>query len=201
LSASPWIWRGWLLVALAAQLHAQGLLPSKTEQPSNPRGVSRPLLIGESVPETLSGIDENGKQRTLLSYKSPLEVLVVTYLTANCPAKQALWPKFQRFYASYKGWRVAFLAVSPKTQTAASEVAAALRHEKLPWRVLRDDTSSIVSKLKITGTPEVLIIDEYGTLRYRGPLAQTSAAMDSIIGHLQAVQNPEPPLEDACPLQ
>ncbi len=189
-----------LLSAFCSAANAQGFLPPQSTSTVSSSEASHPLLIGEKVPESLTVTDENGKKRTLLSYKSPLEVLVVTFFSARCSAAQAEWPQFRQLNERYKDWRVAFVAVSSSAREMLPELSGALKREKLPWSADSDDQRAAVGLLKITGTPEVLVIDEYGVLKYRGPVVHVRNVLDTVIGHLDAVQEPEPPFEGKCAL-
>jgi hypothetical protein len=100
----------------------------------------------------------------------------------------------------YKDWRVAFLAINTSAPEMMPELTATLKREKLPWPTVQDDLHRVVSLLDITGTPEVLVIDEGGVIRYRGPVDSAPRALDAVIGHVDPVAHPEPPLKGACPL-
>src|SRR5439155_13155750 len=101
------------------------------------------------VPESLAVMDESGKSRTFLSYKSPTEVLVAVFFSARCDADKTQWPVLRRLHERYKGWRVAFLAVSASPQETLPELLDLLKRQKLPWPAVRDEGRTAVSFLKI----------------------------------------------------
>jgi hypothetical protein len=184
---------------LAVFSYAQGFLPPQSTSTVATSNITGPLLIGEKVPESLAVTEPSGEKRTLLSHKSPLEVLAVVYLSTPCPAAQSEWPRLRRLNDRYKNWRVSFVAVDASAPGIPGAIATELQHEKLPWPLVTD-VGIGAAEFKISGTPEVLVIDEYGVLKYRGPADQAADALNTVIGHIDAIQNPEPPLESACPV-
>jgi thiol-disulfide isomerase/thioredoxin len=186
----------------AISTHAQGFLPpvSKSTSTVSDADFHSPLLIGGEVPGSLTVIDENGKKRSLLSYKSYLEVLVVSFFSAECEEKKSAWPRFRRLDERYKDWRVAFLAVNVSTPEMLPELATTLKRQRLSWPTVQDDQHAAATLLNITGTPEALVIDESGVLKYRGPIDFVPAALNAVISHVDPVTSPEPPLKGACAL-
>ena len=189
-----------LIVGFAASLRAQGLLPPPSSSTSTVSDIRHPLLIGDKIPDSLSLLDENAKSRKLLSYPSALDILVVVFFTSPCEAGEALWPKFRKLNEDYKEWRVTFLAISTEPGQTPMRLPGILKHEKLPWPVLHDAQRSAASLLNIQATPEVVIIDEYGILKYRGPLTGARNALDTVISHLDAIKDPEPAMSGGCAL-
>jgi thiol-disulfide isomerase/thioredoxin len=163
-------------------------------------GVRHPLLIGDKIPESLSVIDESAKRRTLLSYQSALDILVVVFFSSPCEAGEALWPKFRKLNEDYTGWHVVFLAVSMEPGQTPMQLPDILKRQKLPWPALRDGQRSAVGLLNIQATPEVLIIDEFGILKYRGSWTGSRKALDTLISHTDAIKDPEPSMRGGCPL-
>jgi hypothetical protein len=189
---------------LTTWLVAQGMLPgTKEKAPPPAKPAHSYLLIGETVPKTLSVIDRNGKPRSLLSYKSATDILVLGIYSPRCSANLQLWPSLKRIYDDYKDWHASFLALSVNTDETAEELQEALTHAKLPYPVARDDQQRAVRLLHATNLPEVLIIDEWGQLKYRGPADSRTLrdALNTIIGHSDALANPEPQTWPGCPIQ
>ena len=189
-----------LLFLATSSAHAQGLLPPPSVSSSTAAGVRHPLLIGDKIPDSLFLIDMSAKRRTLLSYPSALDILVVTFFSSSCEAGEALWPKFRKLNEDYKDWHAVFLAVSTEPGQTPMRLPDVLNRQKLPWPVLHDDQRSATDLLNIQATPETVIIDEFGILKYRGPVAGVRKALDTIIAHTDAVKDPEPAMSGGCPL-
>src|SRR5947209_4456456 len=94
-------WRMTMVLLVPALIHSQGFRPPQSSPTTAPTADQAPLLIGDRVPESLAVIDENGKPRTLLSYKSPLELLMVTFFSFPCESGQSQWPVFRRLTKRY----------------------------------------------------------------------------------------------------
>jgi hypothetical protein len=188
-----------LLFAPAILLRAQGILPPAASTQAAPEAW-HPLLIGEKVPESLVLVNENGERRSLLSYKSPTDVMVVTFFSNPCESETGLWPQFRRLYGDDKGWGVAFLAVTTEPGDRPAKIPGLLKQEQIPWPVLHDGQKTAAAQFRINETPTLLIIDEFGILRYRGPLKEAQKSLDRVIGHTEAVQDPEPPSTGGCAL-
>ena len=144
--------------------------------------------------------DNDSKVRTVLSYKSYLEVFVVAFFSTPCDIPSSEWARFRRLDERYNDWRVAFLAVNTSAPEKLPEIATSLKHYKIPWPVAQDSAQAAATLFKISGTPEVVILDESGVLRYRGPIEKVPAALDAVIGHTDDIGTPEPPFTPACPL-
>jgi peroxiredoxin len=182
-----------LMMASVSSARAQGLLPPPAAASTTTlKETERPLMIGDKVPETLTLADDQSKRRALLSYKSALDVLVVVFFSEPCEATSPLWPMLRRLNDNYKDWRVAFVAIRARPEQEHEPLSAVLQRERLAWPVLRDDRKKAATLFKVTATPAVLIVDEEGILRYRGPVSGAPNALDAIIGHVDEVKDPEP---------
>jgi len=198
---------------LPLHLYAQGILPPKAGPPTATPQAEKYLLIDEHVPDSITVIDANGKVRPLLTYKSALDVLVVGFYSPSCSYNQDSWTALKRFYDSYKEWNVAFVGVSATPNERLSDLADAMLKAGLTYPAVRDERQRAAVKLNATATPEILIIDEWGNLRYRGPLhdaIQTPGkkphieyardALEAVIGHVDPVPSAEPGDFIGCPI-
>lgn len=193
----PWLFCS-MILARPHSLLAQGLLPPQKSQPAVSSGTPVSLLIGERVPETLHVTNREGSTRSLLSYKAPLEVLAVVFISARCNPPSAL-PEMGRLFQSYRGWRVSFVALNAGTESSEEELQTAMRREGLAFPLLRDENHAASQLLRAQTAPLLVIIDEIGYLRYRGPLgAPARAALEASIGHVDPVPNPEPAIANVC---
>ena len=191
-----------VLLAVCSVVHGQGFLPpvSKSTGPVVATPARGPFAVGEEIPSSLTVLDRQSQSRSLLSYKAFLEVLVVGFMSPRCDTKSADWLKFRLLDERFKDWRVAFLAVNTATPDMLAKLETTLKRERISWPVVQDPHQLATEALAISGTPEIVIIDESGVLRYRGPIDKTPAALSAVISHVDPVTKPEPPLEGACPL-
>jgi hypothetical protein len=185
---------------LSAVCYGQGYLPPKESSSTATTAPQGPLLIGDKVPESLLVLDQNGKERSLLSYKSAVEVMVIGFFSASCPADQMRWYELKHFYEDYQGWGVSFVAVNmdPPTRGALTKQ---MSKAGLPYSVVDGESRALTTTLKVESIPKFLILDEEGYLLYRGPMGKEARrAIEAIIGHMAAVPNPEPTTSGGCPL-
>ena len=191
-----------LLFGFCATLSAQGTSSSTVTAPIE----SKTLLIGQRVPDTWTITASDGKERTLLSFKAPLEVMIVFAFSDRCPGEAEKRADYLRLFEHFKEWRVAAVALYPKGTPAP---------KGLPFPVVEDRSGTVLAHAGLTETPRLAVIDELGSLRFRGtldavrkghwegtPLYSTSAyrALDRIIGHVDPVDDPEPQPTPGCPL-
>lgn len=190
--------RFWPLLLLCSFGAAQGMFSPPPAVNASSSTLGAPVLMGENVPETLTVTEAQGIRRPLLSYKSALEVLVVFFFSPACPPQQM--SDFHLFYNKFKEWHVAFVAVSSQNNDAVTALLKNANLEAIP--VVYDQSKNAVRLLNPPGTPWMMVLDETGHLRYRGPLhtPDTDQVMDDIIGHVQPVINPEPGGTPQCPL-
>jgi peroxiredoxin len=199
---------------LGSVASAQGILPAPSTSTTTIVSIDKPILIGEALPDTLIVTDASGTVRTLLSYKSPVDVLVIGFFSTRCPTDAALQVDLRRFYEAYKGWRVAFVGVSSNSGETVADAGRALANAKLPFPAVRDEGAKVARALKVQATPTILIVDESGVLRYRGPLHDAGEtpgrrpkihyakeAIEAVIGHIQGVTYAEPTAFVGCPIQ
>jgi len=187
-----------LVFTLSSVLKAQGMLPPTSVSTGTAHETWHPLLIGDKVPESLVLDNESATRRSVLSYQSALDILVITFFSVPCASQKALWPEFRRLQENYHDWRVVFLAVSTEAGESPLPLPDILKHERIPWPVLRDDRKTADALFKVTATPETVIIDEFGILRYRGPASGVRPALDAMVGHNDDVKDPEPVMGGGC---
>jgi peroxiredoxin len=201
-----------LCVAAARLASGQGMLPGMSSSTTVITSSHPFILIGETVPKTLTLVDENGGSRPLLSYKSATDILVVGFFSPRCAVNQAVWRELKRLYNTKKDWHVSFVGVSVNSDETLVELSEAMRKAGLPYPAVRDTDQQVTKALNVTGTPEILVIDEWNQLRYRGPVrggvqeatAKTpyaANAIDAVISHVDPVAIAEPPGPIGCPIQ
>jgi hypothetical protein len=183
-------------------VRAQGFLPPKSSSTTVIAESQGPLLIGDKVPERLNVQDENGKKRHLLTYKSPLEVMVVGFYTATCPDKVSRWDEMARFYTDYKDWRVSFVAINAGDAAARADLAKKMAKAGLDIPLLEEEDHALTQFFRIGSIPMLVIIDEFGDFRYRGPLGRDARqAIEAVISHIDPVAHPQPLAQEECSVE
>lgn len=192
---------------LATALQAKGMLPAT--KPEAAAAAPAVLRIGDQVTDAFIVYDLQGSSRTLTSYKTPVDIMAVLFLAAGCPSVKDNAFKLHRAYETYKEWGVTFVAVEGNSQENPQDLLEWVKKAKLPAGtsafgvpVVRDPQSFLARHLGVDRMPAVVIIDESGVLRFRGPPGpKTTEALTTVISHLQPVAEAEPPLPEGCPIQ
>lgn len=181
------------LVLAASLAFAQGMMPKVSEE-KNETPPAPYLLIGNSVPQSLTVIDSENKIRPLASFKAPTNLLVLIFLSTPCDKNSSFFHELNRYYDAYKDWHASFLGVSVDATDTIKELQDAITHEGLPIPIGRDEGRKVVEALHVTVTPEIVIIDEWGQLRYRGGIKESRRPLEAIVGQ-EPLVNPEPKVE------
>ena len=131
---------------LASFAYAQGILPPRSGSNAAAPKAEKYLLIGEHVPDSINVIDINGKTRSLVSFKTSLDVLVVGFFSPSCTTNVDGWKALKRFYETYKEWHVAFVGVSATPNERLSDLADAITKAGLSYPVVRDERQTAAAK-------------------------------------------------------
>jgi thiol-disulfide isomerase/thioredoxin len=93
---------------------------------------------------------------------------VLVFTNTTCPLVQKYWPKLKRLDEEYRGQGVQFLAVNVGPDDEIQEVAQQAIDFGVIFPVVKDTSGSCVKALGVERTPEVVVLDAGGKLRYRG---------------------------------
>jgi hypothetical protein len=121
---------------------------------------------GERVPE-LATIDIHGQSKRLLERAGP-QGLVLFLRDVECPVSQRYTPAIRRFVSDrdFTGYRFVVADVTPHAPAEARRHALSGRN----LDTIVDPQRRLAAQLRAETTAEVFVIDERGTLRYRGAI-------------------------------
>jgi peroxiredoxin len=111
--------------------------------------------------------DFRGKEIRLSDY-SDSPFVAIAFLGTGCPLAKLYSTRLQELADNYSDQRIAFIAVDPLTQDSLEEMAAFAREHKLEIPFAKDVGQQLARNLGATRTPEVFLIDQKRTIRYRG---------------------------------
>lgn len=144
---------GWFVVALVSaagawNAAAQEDSPSRTSaalgfQVIDLDGNSLPLIAGEKTPLT-----------------------VVCFLGVECPLARLYAPRLNRLAGEFP--QVRFLGVDSNRQDSTDELRRFRDETGLSFPVAKDHDARLADLLTATRTPEVVVLDSLGIVRYRG---------------------------------
>lgn len=155
----------WLL-ALAAALPPEDTPDLARTARALPRREAFALGVGGWVADA-AGTDLTGQRRSWRAGAGPRgTVLVATSLT--CPLGQKLAPEVARVEDRATGVGFGFVHVALGGLDDAAALRGHVEAHGLAGLVLRDTDGALAAALDVQTTTEVFVVDERGTLRYRG---------------------------------
>ncbi|QDT52880.1 Thiol-disulfide oxidoreductase ResA [Caulifigura coniformis] len=111
--------------------------------------------------------DYRGREYKLSEFeKQP--VVVVAFLGIECPLAKQYSVRLQELAKEYADKGVTFLGVDANSQDAPTEIAAFVRRQGLEYPFLIDVGSKLAEQMGATRTPEVVVLDQNRSIRYRG---------------------------------
>lgn len=93
---------------------------------------------------------------------------VLVFLAESCPICQQYAPVLRELYQRYTPQKFDFLGIFPDTETLPEEIEKFTREYKLPFPTRLDSAQQLVSLVKATITPEVVVLSPQGTVLYQG---------------------------------
>lgn len=126
-----------------------------------------PPDIGSLVPEfEVTSLD--GRTVSLRVAVTENRAVVVVFLSTVCPYAKYFARHLRELAASYRPRGVLFVGVYSNSWESGEEVAKDARERAFGFSVAKDEGHTIADLLGATRTPEALLVDSEGRLRYRG---------------------------------
>ena len=119
------------------------------------------------MPRRASARDLRGNQRALRELTGE-KATVLAFLGIDCPLANLYAPRLISLEARYREQGVRFLAIYSNETETLPAVAAHSHDRGFPFVVLRDFGQRLADQLGVDRTPEVVVFDDTGHLRYRG---------------------------------
>ncbi|MFO0918156.1 MAG: redoxin domain-containing protein [Planctomycetaceae bacterium] len=111
--------------------------------------------------------DFRGKEWSLTEF-SDKPVIVIAVVGTECPLVQKYLPRLEELSKEYADQGVVFLGVNPNRQDSLAEIGAQVRSAEVTFPMLKDAQQTLVQELGATRTPEVFVLDDKRSVRYRG---------------------------------
>src|SRR5262245_56140299 len=108
-----------------------------------------------------------GKPVAMADFKDRKAVAVV-FLSTTCPINNFYAPRLAELAKLYEAKGVQFLAINSTRVDSAKDVADHARKYELEFPVLKDSASKVADLFEAKRTPEVFVLDEKRSVRYRG---------------------------------
>ncbi|MBX3412113.1 MAG: redoxin family protein [Pirellulales bacterium] len=151
----------YLLAAIGTTLLLAASASAVERKPETPK-----VSIGDKVgsftfkdirflPRTLSDLGEK-------------KAYVIVFTTLDCPLVQRYLPRVKELEAKYRDQDVQFVALNVGPKDKLIEVAQQGLDYDLPFHIGKDFDGEAVRALGVERTPEVVVLDGAGVLKYRG---------------------------------
>ena len=111
-------------------------------------------------------IDVKGKPVHLDPAKS--RATAVLFISAICPVSNAYNDRMTEIYKSYTARGVQFLFVNANTNETPARIEEHREAAAYPFPIFLDKSNALADRLGAQMTPEAIVLDSRGEVRYRG---------------------------------
>ena len=93
---------------------------------------------------------------------------VVCFLGAECPLARLYGPKLNEMQAAYAAQGVQFIGVNSNQQDSLEDVKEYVERYEISFPMAKDYNNEVADRFHAVRTPEVFVLDQQLTVRYRG---------------------------------
>jgi peroxiredoxin len=93
---------------------------------------------------------------------------VLCFLGTECPLARLYGPRLAQLSQRYQPQEVRFLGINSNRQDSLEEVQRYVEEYNLPFPIAKDYDHQLADRFGVTRTPEVIVVDAAGQVRYRG---------------------------------
>jgi peroxiredoxin len=93
---------------------------------------------------------------------------VFCFLGTECPLARVYGPRLQQMATQYQDRDVQFVGVDSNLQDSVDEIEAYVAKHAIEFPMIRDADQSVADALAVSRTPEVVVVDREGKIRYQG---------------------------------
>jgi len=101
---------------------------------------------------------------------------VFLFLSAQCPVCNVYAPRLAGLAEAYSKQDVAVYGVYSDRQESAVEISRSARERSLLFPIIKDSKGALADRLGATTTPQAIVVDATGAVRYRGRIDDNSVA-------------------------
>ena len=99
--------------------------------------------------------------------------VVAVFLATGCPVAQRYTMRLKRLHTEFTGndkQHTTFVGIYANEEDTVDDVKAYIQKAEYTFPIVKDTTGYLAELLGATMTPQAMVIDTSGTLRYRGPI-------------------------------
>jgi peroxiredoxin len=111
--------------------------------------------------------DHRGRQWTMKDFQDK-QLVAFVFLGTECPLAKLYAGRLAELHREFADRDVAIVGVNANTQDSLTEIGNWVRHYQLPFPVLKDRANRLADRLQAERTPEAILVDADGKVRYRG---------------------------------
>lgn len=162
---------------LSATVLAFGLLTSESGAQAAPTRVDTQSV---AAPQHKAGPDRSaiaafsvfgGDETDRLSVvTSQFDATVIIFVSNKCPVSNAYNARMNALYKDYNGKNVQFVFLNPNINETGEDLKALGETAKLGAKAYHDRENNLANRFEANFTPEVVILDHTGNVRYTGAI-------------------------------
>src|SRR5690348_5170129 len=165
---------GGLIATAALALMAWGLALVS----SSAFGLSKPLPASLG---RLTFTDIKGKTYGLQDIGAH-KASVFLFVSSQCPISNVYTPRMQSIASDYAGKGVEVFAIYSDCQESREDVVRHVKVRRLTFPAIKDERNVLADRLGAAYTPEAIVVDSTGVVRYRGRIDDNAVAT-KVISH------------------
>jgi hypothetical protein len=96
-------------------------------------------------------------------------ITVVVFIGVDCPLTSLYTDRLNELSSGY-GDTVHFVAIDSNRLDTSEEIETFRRRQRIRYPIIKDIDHRLSGRFDATRTPEVILFDEHGTIRYRGQI-------------------------------
>jgi peroxiredoxin len=170
------MFRSPILVRLTMVLFACGVMisvmPDGTVRAGQPEQ-SAELPLDRGLMQRLSNFTledpATGRSHTLYGYQGR-QAIVLIFMGIDCPVGNLYLPRLNEMYTEFRNKGVVFLGVNSNAHETAQDVSKYVAEHAVKFPVLKDPGNLIADAALVERTCEVLVLDGFARIRYRGAI-------------------------------
>ena len=122
--------------------------------------------IGSSVAD-FELLDARGLTHRLEDWKDS-RLVVLVFIRSDCPVAELYGASLARMSEEFRPRGVGFIGISPDGSDPEAELDRFSATHGIRFPILRDSEGSLAGRVGVSRTPEVVVLDERRSIRYRG---------------------------------
>jgi peroxiredoxin len=102
--------------------------------------------------------DYNGKEHSLSDYKDS-KVIVLMFISTQCPVSNAYNSRMKNLYDQYKGKNVSFIGINANKTEDIETIKEHAQSHGFGFIILKDNGNKIADELNASVTPEIYVLN------------------------------------------